>query len=134
MTKRELPERQEETRACAFSAPVFHTGMRRHARILRGRWRGGSADALPRVQPASASQIVDTEYGKIVSGYLEAYSAEGVSTTTVKFVRSSGWKIVGYVEAARMFQIDTGETTLPASRPRETRPSPAATSEAMSIT
>lgn len=72
---------------------------------------GGTTDTLPRVQPASASQIVDTENGKIVSGYLEAYSAEGVSTTTVKeFVKSSGWKIVGYVEAARMFQIDTGET------------------------
>lgn len=72
---------------------------------------GSSGDALPAVKEVSESQFMDTESGRMVSGYLEVFAAEGVSLADVKaFVAGSGWKIVGYVEAARLFQIDTGVT------------------------
>ncbi len=72
---------------------------------------GGGDGPLPAVKEVAESQFMDTESGRMVSGYLEAFAAEGVSLADVKaFVARSGWKIVGYVEAARLFQIDTGVT------------------------
>lgn len=72
---------------------------------------GGGGGPLPAVKEVAESQFMDTESGRMVSGYLEVFAATDVSVAQVReFVARSGWKIVGYVEAARLFQIDTGAT------------------------